>query len=629
MVFMQDNDYASIIEQIKDKLDIVDVISESVILKKSGNNYWGLCPFHNEKTPSFSVNPQKQIYKCFGCGEGGDVFSFIMKIRGESFHEIIKEYAFKFGIELHENYKKTFDNQDKKKEIFNALKEVSEFYTDILLNSKLGIKAYEYLRSRQINDDVIKKYHLGFALNEYDSLQKELSHINHETLKNSGLIIERERNFSSIDRFRNRIMIPVFNESGEIIAFGARAINEGQSPKYLNSPDSIVYNKSKILYGLYHAKDAIKEEDGIIIMEGYFDVISAQTAGVKNCVASCGTSLTLDHVKLISKYTPSKRIYLAFDLDNAGKIATKRNANVIKEAFGLLGEIKQYDESFTSINNDKYVCELRVISLPNGKDPDEFIREYGANEYKKQVKNAPLFLDYQINTVLSQKKENMTPQEKTIIVKKLLEILSEIRNEIILTEYIKLSAKTLDIKEESLLNELHKNTFYEEVNYEEMQRNVKKTLNIEKKAQKNLISVFIMDGNVLTLKELSVIMKDVNFKDETLKQIKNTIDKLSCTVNNVNELQEKLYIEYAQNNDVKKILSDLVYLSESYKDLSEKDLLGIIYENINKIKTSETKSLIADLKKEYAMAVDDETKRKCQLKIQEQIKLMRTGEINV
>lgn len=626
---MQNNDFSQVVEQIKDKLDIVDIVSETVILKKSGNNYWGLCPFHNEKTPSFSVNPQKQIYKCFGCGEGGDVFSFIMKTSGASFHDVIKEYATKFGIELPSSYKKTNENPDRKKEIHNALNEVSEFYCDILLNSKVGIKAYEYLKSRQINDEIIKKYKLGFALNEYDGIQKKLGHLKPEVLKDAGLIVQREGNSSSIDRFRNRIMIPVFNEMGEIVAFGARAIEEKQSPKYLNSPDTVVYNKSKILYGLYHAKEAIKEEDGVVIMEGYFDVISAQMAGVKNCVASCGTSLTLDHVKLMSKYTPSKRIYMAFDLDKAGKMATKRNANVIKEAFGLLGEIKQYDESYTTLNNDKYVCELRVINLPNGKDPDEFIRQYGAQEYKKQISNAPLFIDYQVNTILSQKKEGMTPQEKTIIVKQLIEVLSEINNEIILSEYIKMSAKMLDIKEESLYNELKKNSVYEEVNYEEMQRNVKKTPNIAKKAQKNLLSVFIMDENVLTLSELSVIMQDVDFSDEILKQIKNTIDKLACRVNNVSELQERLYIEYAQNSEIKNILSDLVYLSESWKELSEKDLLGIIYENINKIKTTEAKQLIANLKKEYALASDDETKRQCQLRIQEHIKIMRTGESNV
>ena len=626
---MQNNDYMRVIEQIKDKLDIVDVISESLILKKTGNNYWGLCPFHNEKTPSFCVNPQKQIYKCFGCGEGGDVFSFIMKTTGASFNDIIKEYALKFGIELPITFNKTYDNKDKKKEIYKVLNEASELYCDMLLNSKVGIKAYEYLKSRQIDDEIIKKYKLGFALNEYDGIQKKLSYIKTEILKDAGLIIERERNSSLIDRFRNRIMIPVFNEMGEVVAFGARAIEEKQSPKYLNSPDTIVYNKSKILYGLYHAREAIKEEDGVVIMEGYFDVISAQMAGVKNCVASCGTSLTLDHVKLMSKYTPSKRIYMAFDLDKAGKMATNRNANIIKESFRVLGEIKQYDESYTTLNNNKYVCELRVINLPDGKDPDEFIRQYGAKEYKKQILNAPLFIDYQLNTILSQKRDNMTPQEKTTIVKQLIKVLSEINNEIILYEYIKISAKTLDINEESLYKELKNDTVYEEVNYEEMQRNVKKTPNIEKKAQKNLLSVFIMDENVLTLNELSVIMKDVNFSDEILKQIKNTIDKLACKVNNVSELQERLYIEYAQNNEIKNILSDLVYLSESYKELSEKDLLGIIYENINKIKTSETKQLIADLKKEYALANDDEAKRRCQLRIQEQIKIMRTGEIKV
>jgi DNA primase len=219
---------------------------------------------------------------------------------------------------------------------------------------------------------------LGWAPNKYDSLYNELKKdFKDEILEKAGLIIKSNRG-GWIDRFRNRIIIPIQNETGDYIAFGARAVDEGQNPKYLNSADSMIYNKSKILFGLYTAKDAIKEKDSVIIMEGYFDVITAQAHGVKNAVASCGTALTPEHVKLLSRYTKSRKIFLSFDTDTAGINATKRGSEVIKDTLATLGDIKQFDESHISASSDnKYACEIRVISQPQGKDPDEFIRTMG------------------------------------------------------------------------------------------------------------------------------------------------------------------------------------------------------------------------------------------------------------
>ena len=369
-----------LISQIKDRLDIVDVVSEQVVLKKSGNHYWGLCPFHKEKTPSFSVNPQMGIYKCFGCGEGGDALSFIMKTKNVEFMDLIKDLAEEFGLELPKTFKHDKNSKDLKEQMINANSKAVEFYSNRLLkdDSKSAQDVLKYLSKRGITKDIMKKFNLGLApkdLSElYEDLRKDYSD---EVLEKAGLVL-KGKDGKFIDRFRNRLIIPIQNEFGDFVAFGARAIEEGQSPKYINSSDSLIYNKSKLLYGLYTAKDAIKEYDSVVLMEGYFDVISAQAHGIENAVASCGTSLTQEHVKLLSRYTKSRRIYLSFDTDSAGQKATDRGAEIIKEVFEGIGNIKLFDESYISTSDDKYSCEIRVISPPEGKDPDEFIRSVGA-----------------------------------------------------------------------------------------------------------------------------------------------------------------------------------------------------------------------------------------------------------
>ncbi len=628
--------YQDVVAQIKDRLDIVDVISKYVILKKSGGNYWGRCPFHNEKTPSFSVSPAKQIYKCFGCGEGGDVLSFLMKINNQSFHDVVKEQAEILGIELPSSFEKQNNNKDIKEQIYSCMLDAAEFFKSNLLKNKDSV-AYKYISSRGITDENIELYKLGFAPNSYDELQQHLKgKYSEEIIDKAGLVIKRENSRGYLDRFRNRITIPIFDDKGNIVAFGARAIESGQNPKYLNSPDTVVYNKSNILYGLYQAKDAIKEKDSIVIMEGYFDVISAQVNGVKNAVGACGTALTESHVKLISRYTQSRRIYLAFDTDKAGQNATKRGADVIKEAFAGLGNIKQFDESYSSIanNNDRYSCELRVVVPPEGKDPDEFIRENGAEAYQEILNKAPLLVDFQINSVLKHKRPDMTPTEKNNLVKEVIPYLNEINNDIIRDEYTKIVSAQLNINESALKKELKKSTADTFSITPKTQANttlapiVKKSLNISEKAQKNLLSMYLIEESSYSIQTLNSILKDVEYTNDTLIIVKNTIDKLVQRVNNVKELIETLYTEFAEDYEVKDIITDLIYLSDSFKNLSEKDFKNAINENIAKIAAFKEKEVQSHLRSQYKKLNDDEIEAiQIQMQLRENIKnKLRTGD---
>ena len=619
--------YKDAVSLIKDRLDIVDVISKRVILKKTGGNYWGLCPFHNEKTPSFSVNPQKQIYKCFGCGEGGDVFSFLMKINNQSFSEMIKEQAEILGIELPKTHSDS--NQSLKKQICDALYCAAEHYSKNLLNNKNG-KAYQYILKRGFGDDVIEKYKLGASIDSYEDLQSALSKkFSMEVLEQAGLVIKRERNRGYVDRFKNRLMIPIFSEKGDIVAFGARALEDGQNPKYLNSSETPVYNKSQILYGLYQAKDAIKEEDSIIIMEGYFDVISAQVNGVKNCVGACGTALTENHIKIISRYTNSRKIYLAFDTDSAGRKATERGAEIIKDAFSGLGNIKQFDESFSSVNNDRYACEIRVVTPVQGKDPDEFIKEFGADEYKKYVRSAPLLIDFQINEVLKNKKNSMSPIEKSNLVKQVLPYLNEINNSIVRDEYVKIVAGRLQIDEASLKNQLsYSVSDFKKKMSENSTPIVKKSLNISEKAQKNLLSLYLINESIYSIQTLNDILKNVEFTNDKLIIVKDTIDKLSQRINNVKELTETLYTEFAEDNELKEIITDLIYLSDSFKNLSDRDFRVAINENIETINSFKQKEAQRKLRSEYQKANDDDLQAiQIQMQLREKLKnKLRTGD---
>ena len=622
------NSFEDVISQIKDRLDIVDVVSQYVVLKKSGANYWGLCPFHNDKKPSMSVSPSRGIFKCFSCGAGGDALSFLVKIQNREYKDVILELAEKYGLELPTKYHSSTDSKNQKKEMIKACQKAAKFYNVELRSASDANKAMTYLRGRDITDEIIDKFTLGWAPNKYDTLYKELKkEFKDEILEKAGLIL-KSNSGGWIDRFRNRIIIPIQNENGEYVAFGARAVDEGQNPKYLNSSDSLIYNKSKILFGLNSAQDAIKSEDGVIIMEGYFDVISAQAHGVENAVASCGTALTPDHVKLLSRYTKSRRIFLSFDTDSAGINATKKGSNVIKETLSTLGDVKQFDESHISSTSDnKYACEIRVVSPPQGKDPDEFIRSSGGEAFMEYIKNAPLLIDFLLNNLLKDKNSAKTPQEKAELASHVIEILKDVNNKIIQSEYVKMVSSILNIDENAMLKELSKfERFTENVHQINNQKIVTKSSQFELKVQKNLLSVFLVNDSPLSYKQLNELLPENIIQDETLIIVKNTIDKFSCTINNVKELTKSLFTEFIEDDNLTQILTDIVELSEAFNGLDAEEFERAVRENVIRLKKCYQEKESEKLRQKYKQVNDDEIEAlKIQMQLRDKIKL-RTGD---
>ena len=627
---VQVSSFEELISLIKDRLDIVDVVSQFVPLKKSGANYWGLCPFHNDKKPSMSVSPSKGIYKCFSCGAGGDALNFLVKIQNREYKDVIFELAEKYGLELPKKFSGNDKNKNIRKDMLSACKKAADFYHEYLLTSKIDAKiGMELLKKRDITEDIINTYNLGFAPDKFDTLYKTLKNdFSDEILEKSGLIIKSSKG-TYIDRFRNRVIIPIRNENGETVAFGARAVKDGEAAKYLNSSESLIYNKSRILFGMDTALEAIKEQDGIIIMEGYFDVISAQAHGVKNAVGSCGTALTPEHVKLISRYTKSRRIYLSFDTDNAGINATKRGSEVIKETLSAIGNVKQFDEShISSVSDDKYACEIRVVSQPQGKDPDEFIRTMGGEAYLEYAKNAPLLIDFLLNNVLKTRSNAKTPQEKAEIVSQVIDILKDVNNKIIQTEYVKMVSALINVDEKALMKELSKASINDDYRFKvnDNERNVTKSSQLELKAQKNLLSVFLSTDSPLSYMRLNELLPENIIQDEKLIIVKNTIDKMSCTVNNVRELTKELYTQFIEDESLTQILTDLIGYSEAFNGLEANEFERAVKENISRLNRLYQEKENNKLRDKYKQVNDDEIESlKMQMQLKEKLKL-RTGD---
>ena len=595
---MSEVSYQQAVEQIKNSLDIVDVISRYVVLKKTGRNFQGLCPFHNEKTPSFVVTPDKQIFKCFGCGEGGDVFTFLMKINNQNFTEVIEEQAAALGIELPKvNSKNAIQNKQEKERLYDAMELATKFFKQNLMSNQ---KALEYLEKRGINEVAISKFSLGLAPKGNFDLKNYLTGLGFTVseLAKAGLVYKKDGNY--LDRFKNRIIIPIKDINSNTIAFGARAILDGQMPKYINSPESIIYNKSAVLFGMNRAKETIIEKDSIIFMEGYFDVISAHLGGVENAVATCGTALTPQHIKLISRYTKSRKIYLAFDTDSAGKKAIEHGAEVIKNIFSSLGDIKQFDSNFKE-NNDN-VCEIRVVQEIEGKDPDEFIREFGGEEYLKKVEKAPLLLDYQLEKIYSSIEGKLSPQEKSEYVIQIADILYQIKNPVILDDYIKVASFKLDVSQTNIKTQIQ-NRQSDEFGIlkveDENHLTIRKTTtdNPQHQMEENLLKLaFAADS-----KEKQNFFKEAtssySCENEDSKEILASIDKNFDEVNNVDELAKKVFLGFYNKQHIQKKISDNVFSSHEFNNLSHEDYKKAVRETIQRLNKMNEQKKKEELKK--------------------------------
>ncbi len=623
---MSEVTFQQAVEQIKSNLDIVDVISKYVVLKKAGRNFQGLCPFHNEKTPSFVVSPDKQIFKCFGCDESGDVFTFLMKINNQNFNEMIIEQANNLGIEI-PKFKANASgiNKAEKERLYDAMEQAEKFFNRNLTSNQ---KALEYLEKRGINEVAIGKFSLGLAPKGNFELKNYLTNLGFtvDELSKAGLVYEKDGTF--FDRFRNRIIIPIKNTNSNTVAFGARAILDGQNPKYINSPESVIYNKSSVLFGLNRAKDSIIEHDSVIFMEGYFDVISAHLGGVENAVATCGTALTPQHIKLISRYSRSRRIYLAFDTDSAGKKAVEHGAEVIKNIFSNLGDIKQYDSNFRETSDN--VCEIRVVQEIQGKDPDEFIREFGGEEYLNRVKNAPLLLDYQIEKIYEEIKNiNLTPQEKSKYVIQIAEILYQIKSPVILDDYIKQAAFKLQVSE-SILKTQIQNKQMEEFGVLKIENeniinpvrvSVKNSGDLYESMEENLIKLAFAAN---TPEKRNYLIKNIegyeSANDENSK-ILNTIDKKFSEVNNVDELAKKLFFGFYNEQHIQKKISDNIFSSHEFNNMTYEAYQQAIDETLSRLKDLRTKNLKEELKRKLKDgSISEEEKIQISTKIFQQLK---------
>ncbi|EKN64253.1 DNA primase [Schinkia azotoformans] len=359
------------IEEIRNKVDIVDVISEYIQLKKQGRNYFGLCPFHGEKTPSFSVSADKQIYHCFGCGAGGNVFSFLMNIENCSFMEAAATLAEKVHINLPiQNEVSPFSEKSPDyAEMFRAHDLLQKFYHHLLVNTKEGTVATKYLQQRGFTEEVINRFKIGYAPNTWDVASRFLEKrgFNLHEMAKAGLIVRKDSDGTYFDRFRDRIMFPIWDNQGRTIAFGGRILYEGE-PKYLNSPETKIFNKSKTLYGLHLARPEIRKKQQVILFEGYVDVIAAHRAGVENGVASLGTSLTDEQANIIRRN--AENVTICYDSDSAGINAAYRAASVLTNAG----------------------CTVRVSKMPEGFDPDDYIRTYGYESFQNNVIGTSLTL---------------------------------------------------------------------------------------------------------------------------------------------------------------------------------------------------------------------------------------------
>ena len=378
-------------DRIRDATDIVDLVSEHVQLTRRGRNFLGLCPFHEEKTPSFNVNPDRQFYHCFGCGAGGDVFKFIQEIDRVTFIEAVKFLAERAGIALPERSGPSREETEATDELYRANDLAQKYFHHLLLNDDAGATAREYLQTRSLTGETIERFGLGYAPPEWDALLKVAGRrgLSPQILERAGLALPRSTGSGHYDRFRDRIAFPIANLSDRTIAFGARALQPDQEPKYLNSPETSIYHKGRVLYGLSDTRDAIRRRDAVLVVEGYMDLISLAQADIQHVVATSGTALTEDQGRLLARF--ARQVVLLFDGDAAGSTAAMRGLTV------LLGTGLPSLAGLLSKGLD-----VRFVSLPPEYDPDSFVQEHGPEALLKRVENAQSVLDFYLEQLAQQ-----------------------------------------------------------------------------------------------------------------------------------------------------------------------------------------------------------------------------------
>lgn len=423
---------SDLLEEIRNRCDIVDIISGYVHLKPAGKGFKGLCPFHEEKTPSFMVSPEKQLFHCFGCGEGGNVFNFLMKYEKLSFFEAVKMLAQKAGVPLPVDEEKENILHKKKERLYKLNNLVANYYRECLFRTNQGKKVINYFKKRGISDTSVEKYKLGYAPSSWDALSNFLKKkgYSYEELIKAGLIKKSKIEGKYIDYFRDRIIFPIFNLSGKVIGFGGRVLDDSL-PKYINSPETLVYNKGSNLYSLNFAKESIRKENRVIIVEGYTDVLISQQYEFNNIAASLGTALTTNQINLIKRFTDT--VLIAYDADSAGNMATIRSLDLLVKA-GL---------------------EVKVIALPQGYDPADFLIKKGRETFQNLIDRSLSLIDYKLK-ILYSKYSIKTIEGKVKVVKEILPTLSVMGDEDEVRAQTKKISEELKLSDEAIRIDLTK-----------------------------------------------------------------------------------------------------------------------------------------------------------------------------
>ena len=570
-----------ILEKIKSQNDIVDVISERVRLRKSGRNFTGLCPFHNEKTPSFSVSQEKQIYKCFGCGEAGNVISFVMKEKNLPFIEAVKYLANRANIPLEMNNGERSKVAKKKDLLYRVNVEAAKFFFSNLMNNQ---NAKEYFLNRGIKEETIKKFGLGFANDSWNSLMFYLRKkgINDVLLEEAGLISVNKEKGRKYDRFRNRVMFPVFDYQGRVIGFGGRVLDDSK-PKYLNSPETLVFQKGTNLYGLNFALKHNMSERYFVIVEGYMDLISLHQYGITNVVASLGTALTINQARLLKRY--ADKVIISYDADMAGQMATLRGLEILRTA-GF---------------------DVRVLNIPQGKDPDEYVRSNGKEAFLKLINSAEPLIDYRMKKA-EEGIDFKNSQSLILYAKRIMEIISDL-DPVEKDVYIKKASENTGIKEQTLYDILKsKMKGNRENNFRNNKEEDRSKLYVEPgflKAERSILKIMLKNKEYLQYIEERISENDFILLEH--KEIFTVI--MLAKGENINNIDS--FIESKLNNT--KSIGELVKIREENIFFAD-DVKVQINDFINEIHSYKLKQRIDQLRKEQKELEN-------QGKIEESIKL--------
>lgn len=589
------------IEEIRTATDIVEIIGSHVQLKRRGKNYTGLCPFHVEKTPSFSVSPDKQMFYCFGCGKGGNVFSFMMEFEKVSFQEAVRSLAEKAGIALpvYESEQEAQANQYE--ELYLVCQKTARFFYQNLTETIEGKLALEYFRHRGFKDETIRQFGLGYSMNSWDSLLKfaEKENMSPDVLLQAGLVRKSEDG-SFYDYFRGRAMFPVFSTTGRVIGFGARKIREDDNiaGKYINSPETPIYNKSRVLYGLFQAKDALREHDNAILVEGYADLITTFQAGVRNIVASSGTALTPEQVHLLGRYV--KKITIVYDADTAGSNAALRGVDVILER-GL---------------------DVRVAELPHGEDPDSFVKKQGSDSFQKVIATGISFIDYIAQTLEHQGKFDSAEGEAEA-VRTIMQSVAKIRDELKRDFFIKRLAEKYRLYETTLYRELEKHLAVEQrrsrygsesakdappvrVSGAELSTAMKPSEATIPIAEYDLVQAMLDGGDTV----VRLIFSHLAIDDFSHPHIREIVEQIHSNVEDGKSIEPSSFIDELENQILRNIITTIVFsrqqISKRWGELGTTVIQGepvkIATDAIINIKKRKLEKAIEQLQQELKLA---------------------------